>query len=230
MSVKDSATSSLSSVDQRSATDRIHETLFSAQGIVDTLVGPLLFLILFKTAGLDAALIGAGAAALAMVALRFVRGQRLTSAWYGVAGVALGAVIAKTTGSGSGYFIPKVASNALYGPAFLAGVVIGKPLIGVVWAFFHRQPLAWGYRPEVRRVFSALTLMWAGAYFFRAVVYGVLIVDEKDRTGSLATAAVVLGFPLTVALVAITLLVIRRSLGPEGRPPGRDVLESPPHA
>ena len=204
--------------------DRIHETLFSAQGIVDTLVGPLLFLILFKAAGLNAALIGAGAAALAVVAIRAVRGQRLTSAWYGVAGVALGAVIAKTTGSGSGYFIPKVASNALYGTAFLASVLIGKPLIGIVWAFFHRQPLAWGYRPEVRRVFSALTLMWAGAYFFRAVVYGVLIADDRDRTGSLATATVVLGLPLTGALLAVTLLVIRRSLGHHGKPPEPEPL------
>jgi hypothetical protein len=217
-------------VDQRSATDRIHETLFSAQGIVDTLVGPLLFLILFKTAGLNAALIAAGAAALAVVALRFARGQRLTSAWYGVAGVAVGAAIAKTTGSGSGYFIPKVASNALYGTAFLASVVIGRPLIGVVWAFFHRQPLAWGYRPEVRRVFNALTLMWAGAYLFRAVVYGVLIADEKDRTGALAATSVVLGLPLTAVLVGATLLVIRRSLGPRGRPPGQEPLESSPHA
>ena len=206
-------------MDERRAADHIHETLFSTQGIVDTLVGPLLFLILFKTAGLDAALIGAGATALAVVGIRALRGQRLTAAWYGVLGVAVGAAIAKATGSGSGYFIPKVASNALYGTAFLGSVLIGKPLIGIVWAFFHRQPLSWGYRAEVRRVFSALTLMWAGAYFFRAAVYGVLITDEKDRTGALATAAVVLGLPLTVALVAITLLVIRRSLGPRGRPP-----------
>ena len=196
--------------------------MFSTQGIVDTLVGPLLFLVLFKTAGLDAAIIAAGAAALAVVGFRWVRGQRLTSAWYGVAGVVLGAAITKATGSGSGYFIPKVASNAFYGAAFLGSVLVGKPLIGVAWAFFHRQPLAWGYRAEVRRVFSALTLMWAGAYFFRAAVYGVLITDAKDRTGTLATAAVVLGLPLTAALLAITLIVIRRSLGPRGRPPAHE--------
>jgi hypothetical protein len=202
--------------------DRIHEAMFSTQGIVDTLVGPLLFLVLFKTAGLDAAIIAAGVAALAVVGFRWIRGQRLTSAWYGVAGVVLGAVLAKATGSGNGYFIPKVASNAFYGAAFLGSVLIGKPLIGVAWAFFHRQPLAWGYRAEVRRVFSALTLMWAGAYFFRAAVYGVLITDGKDRTGALATAAVVLGLPLTGALLAITLIVIRRSLGPRGRPPAHE--------
>jgi hypothetical protein len=193
--------------------------MFTSQGIVDTLVGPLIFLILYKTAGLDAALIGAGAAALAVVGVRALRGQPLTSAWYGVAGVLLGAGLAKATGSGNGYFLPKVASNVLYGTAFLVSVLIGKPLIGIAWAFFHRQPLAWGYRPEVRRVFSALTLMWAGAHFLRAVVYGVLIADDKDRTGSLATATVVLGLPLTGALLGVTLLVIRRSLGPHGQPP-----------
>jgi hypothetical protein len=214
--------SSLFSVDERSATERIRETMFTTQGVVDTLVGPLLFLVLFKTAGLDAALIGAGAAALAVVGIRWARGQQLTSAWYGVAGVVLGAALAKATGSGNGYFLPKVASNAFYGAAFLGSVLIGKPLIGVAWAFFHRQPLAWGYRAEVRRVFSALTLMWAGAYFFRAAVYAVLIADRKDNTGALATASVALGLPLTAALLAITLLVIRRSLGPRGRPPAHE--------
>src|SRR3954466_6340253 len=192
--------------------------MFTSQGIVDTLVGPLIFLVLYKTAGLDAALIGAGAAALAVVAVRRLRGQQLTSAWYGVAGVLLGAALAKATGNGSGYFLPKVASNVLYGTAFLVSVVIGKPLIGVAWAFFHRQPLSWGYRAEVRRVFAALTLMWAGAHFLRAVVYGVLIADDKDRPRSLATATVVLGLPLTGALLAVTLIVIRRSLGSRGRP------------
>jgi hypothetical protein len=198
--------------------------MFTSQGIIDTLVGPLIFLVLYKTAGLDAALIGAGAAALAVVAVRRLRGQQLTSAWYGVAGVALGAVLAKATGNGSGYFLPKVASNAFYGLLFLGSVVIGKPLIGVAWAFFHRQPLEWGYRAEVRRVFAALTLMWAGGYFLRAIVYGVLIASDKDRTGSLATVSLVLGLPLTAALLAVTLLVIRRSLGAHGHPPAAEPL------
>jgi hypothetical protein len=211
-------------VDEKSPTDRMHEALFSTQGIVDSLIGPLLFLVLYKTAGLDAALIGAGAAALALVGFRRLRGQPLTTAWYGVVGVAIGAAFAKATGSGNGYFLPKVASNILYGTAFLVSVAIGKPLIGVAWAFFHRQPLAWGYRAEVRRVFGALTLMWAGAHFLRAVVYGVLIADDRDRTGSLATATVVLGLPLTGALLAVTLIVIRRSLGPRGRPPAHEAV------
>src|SRR4051794_29657654 len=103
--------SSLWSVDERRAMDHIHETLFSAQGIVDTLVGPLLFLILFKTVGLDAALIGAGAAALAVVALRAVRGQRLTSAWYGVAGGAPGGGAPQNTRRRRGPLIPEGAGK-----------------------------------------------------------------------------------------------------------------------
>ena len=209
-------------MDEESPYERIRQTMFTSQGLVDTLVGPLIFLVLYKVAGLNAAIIGAGAAALAVVGARKLRGQPLTSAWYGVAGVVLGAVLAKATGNGNGYFLPKVASNLFYGIAFLVSVVIGKPLIGIAWAFFHRQPLAWGYRPEVRRVFMALTLMWAGGYFLRAAVYGVLIADDHDRTGSLATASVVLGLPLTGALLAVTLLVIRRSLGHHGKPPAAE--------
>lgn len=199
--------------------ERLRNALFSAQGIVDSLVGPILFLILYRTAGLDAALIGAGLVALALVGLRKLRGQDATTAWYGVVGVAIGAALAKATGSSDGYFLPKVAANLFYGTAFLVSALIGRPLIGVVWALFHRQPPSWGYRAEVKRVFTALTLIWAGAYFLRAAVYGVLIADNRDRTGSLTTASVVLGIPLTALLVAVTWVVIRRRLGPLAHPP-----------
>ena len=192
--------------------------MFSTQGIVDSLAGPLIFLVLYKLSGLNAALIGAGAASLALVVLRRVRGQDTQTAWYGVFGVAIGAAVAKATGSGSGYFLPKVVSNLFYGIVFLVSAVIGKPLIGVAWAFFHRQELSWGYRREVRRVFIALTLMWAAAYFVRAGVYGILIADKTDRTASLATASLVMGIPLTAALFAITFLAVRRFLGPLARP------------
>jgi hypothetical protein len=66
--------------------------------------------------------------------------------------------------------------------------------------------------------------MWAGGYFLRAGVYGVLIASGKDRTGSLATVSLVLGLPLTGALLAVTLLVIRRSLGHHGQPPAPEPL------
>ena len=206
-------------MDEPSSSDRLRQAMFTRQGIVDSLIGPLIFLVLYRTAGFEAAVVGAGVAALAVVGLRKLRGQDPTTAWYGVAGVVIGAAFARATGSSDGYFIPKVASNLFYGTGFLVSVVIGRPLIGVAWAFFHRQPLEWGYRPEVKRVFSALTLMWAGAHFLRAAVYGILIADDQDRTGSLAAATVVLGIPLTAALVVVTLVVIRRSLGPLARPP-----------
>lgn len=190
--------------------DRIRQAFFSVQGIVDSLVGPVVFLILYRVSGLNAALIGALAVALALVGFRALRGSDTTTAWYGVVGVGIGAALAKATGSSDGYFLPKVISNVVYGLAFLVSVLIGKPLIGVAWAFFHRQPLERGYRPDVRRVFMALTLMWAAAYFLRAGVYGVLIADDSDRTDALATATIVLGLPLTALLVAATLLVVRR--------------------
>ena len=201
-----------------SPSERMRQAMFSTQGIVDSLAGPLIFLVLYKLSGLNAALIGAGAASLALVGLRRIRGQDTQTAWYGVVGVAIGAAFAKATGSGSGYFLPKVVSNLFYGIVFLVSALIGKPLIGVAWAFFHRQELSWGYRPEVKRVFIALTLMWATAYFVRAAVYGILIADKTDRTASLATASIVLGIPLTAVLLAITFLAVRRFLGPLARP------------
>jgi hypothetical protein len=205
-----------------SSEERLHRAVFTAQGIVDSVLAPIVFVVLYRVVGLDAALLGAGAVALAVVGFRALRGQELTSAWYGVAGVALGVVLAKATGSGEGYFLPKVASNLLYGLGCVISVIVGRPLVGLAWALFHRQSSAWGWRPEVRRVFSALTLLWGAAFLVRVAAYGVLIADEEDRTGALAVVSVALGLPLTAALVAVTLLVVRRALGHEARPPAPD--------
>lgn len=205
--------------DTLSHEDRLHRALFSAQGIVDSLVGPVVFLVLYRTIGLDAALIGAGALALGFVAMRAIRGQETNTAWYGVGGVAVGAALAKATGSSDGFFLPKIAINAFYGSVCVVSVIIGKPLVGIAWAFFHRQPIEWGYRPQVRRVFSALTLMWAGGHLLRIAAYAVLIADDKDRTGALSAVSVGLGLPLTAVMVGVCVLVTRRVLGPLARPP-----------
>jgi hypothetical protein len=209
----------VSTVAERSTdAERLHRAMFSAAGLVDTLLAPVVFALLYRFAGLNAALAGAGGVALAVVGWRMLRGEEATSAWYGAIGVAIGVALAKATGSSDGFFLPKVASNALYGLACVVSVVIGKPLVGVVWALFHRQPLDWGFRPEVRRVFGALTLLWATGFFIRLLALGVLIADKKDRTGALAAVSVGLGIPLTALLVVVTVAVTRRALGPLAQP------------
>lgn len=198
--------------------ERLRRAMFSAAGIVDTLLAPVIFAVLYRFAGLDVAVVGAGLVALSLVAWRKLRGDDLSTAWFGAGGVLLAVALAKATGSSDGFFLPRVASNAFYGLACVISVVAGRPLVGAVWAFFHRQPLAWGFRPEVRRVFGALTLLWALAFFVRLLAIGVLIADEKDRTGALAAVSVALGLPLTALLVAVTVLVVRRRLGPLAQP------------
>lgn len=203
---------------QPTVSDQLRATVFTPQGVVDSIVGPVVFLVLYRVAGLDAALIGAGAVAFGLLGFRRLRGQQLTTAWYGIAGVAIGAGLAKATGSSDGFFLPKVVGNAVYATAFIVSVLIGKPLVGVVWALFNQQPIAWGIRPEVRRVFGALTLMWGAGYLLRLVAYTVLIADDEDRTGSLATVSVALGLPLTAALLAVSIFVVKWRLGPLARP------------
>lgn len=198
--------------------ERLHKALFSTQGIIDTVVGPLVFLVLYRLGGLDAGLIGAGVVAFGLLGWRMLRGGQTTSAWYGISGVVAGAVLAKALGSSDGFFLPRVAVNIASVAIAVGSVVIGRPLVGIVWALFVRQPPAWGWRPEVRRVFGWLTLMWAAGYALRAVVMGVLIADEDDRTGALSVASVALGLPLTAVLFGATVYSVRRWLGPLARP------------
>ena len=127
-----------------------------------------------------------------------------------MAGVAIGVLLAKSTGSGEGYFLPKVAGSAFWGIACIVSVVVGRPLVGIAWALLTNRPVEAGWAPGVRRTFGALTLLWAGGNLVRATAYGVLIADDEDRTGSLAAVNVALGLPLTAMLLAVTVLTVRR--------------------
>jgi hypothetical protein len=193
--------------------------MLGGPGLLDALVAPILFVLLYRTVGLDAAVLGAGGVAVGAVAVRRLRGQPTTAAWSGAGGVLIGAALAKGTGSSDGFFLPKVAGSAITAIACIVSVVIGRPLVGVLWAVLSSRPPAWGWRPEVRRTLSALTLLWASGSVLRAVAYGTLIADDEDRAGSLAAASAILGLPLTGLMLGITILVIRRlPRGPEPDP------------
>lgn len=199
-------------------TDQLHRTLLSPQGVVDSLLAPLVFLVVFKLAGLGPATIAAGALALAVVALRTLTGKDTAAAWGGAAGVLIGCLIARATGTGEGFFWPKVATNALWALALMVSIAVRRPLVGVAWALLHRQPPSWGFRRQVRGTFAALTALWAAGYLLRVGVYLKLLAGDQDATGALAVAQMAMGLPLTGALIAVTWLVAARRLGAHAKP------------
>jgi hypothetical protein len=70
--------------------------------------------------------------------------------------------------------------------------------------------LHWREDPRMLRAYSWLTALWGGVFVVRAVVQGVLYRYSQDDVTALGTVSLVLGLPVTGALILLTLWVVSR--------------------
>ena len=175
---------------------------------VNSLVGALVD----RDTGLDAAIYAAIATGVAVVLLRLVRRETLQQAISGFLGLAVAVWFARRSGEARGFFLPGIFFNIGYGLVFLLSALIGRPLVGAIYAAVEGLDSRWREDRRLRRVFAYASVGWALVFASRAVVQGTLYV--MDRPGLLAAARLLMGWPLTIAAVALTLAYVKRARGP----------------
>jgi Protein of unknown function (DUF3159) len=158
--------------------------------------------------GLRVALGAALAAGLVVVALRLARRQTVQQAFSGFLALALAAWLANRSGEARDFHLPHILYQIAYGAAFLVSVLLRRPLVGYVYAAVDGLT-GWRDDRRLRRVFTVATLGWAAVFGTRAVVLGSLYL--ADRSGWLAVARLVLGWPVTISAVAATIAYVRRT-------------------
>ena len=132
------------------------------------------------------------------------------AAGLGLAIATVQAVIGLASGSEAAYLAPPVVANAVYGLAFLGSVVIGRPLA----AMFARE--AYPFPDEVRRspafvrVFSRISLAWAGVLIVRSALR--MVVLTRASVDTYVVVNLLTGGPLTLALFAWSIWYGVRSL------------------
>jgi hypothetical protein len=205
---------------------RILELLGGRRGIVDGALPPLVFVAVNAVAGtqlprpeaLASAIAGAVSVGLGIVGMRLVRREALRQALGGLAGLAIAVAFALGSGEARGFFLPGIYVDAAYALVLAGSVVAGRPLIGVLWGLVFRSNGAWRTDPRLSRRFAVATLGWSLVYATRSVAQTAFYID--DSPGFLAVTKLVLGWPLTVLAVVLTLAYVRRvrTLSPEPRP------------
>ena len=175
---------------------------------VDSALPPIAFVIGNAVGDVDTGIWSAIACVVGVVLVRLVLRETLRHAFSGVIGVVIAAGIAKWTGDKDNFFLPGIIINAVYGVVFLLSVVFRHPLVGVVMRLiFTDKPKAWHTHPLVKRAYAEATLMWAGMFLVRFGVKEFL--RREDQTGLLAAAHIAMGWPLYLAVLAVTLPYIK---------------------
>jgi hypothetical protein len=187
------------------------------RGIIDGALPPIVFVVTNALSGLVtdrstsltvAASASAGLAAV-LVLVRLIRRESLKQAAQGLAGLAVAVAFAVWSGEARDFFLPGMYIDAVYGVAFAVSALVGRPLVGVIYGVLFQTGGTWRNNSRLRRIFTISTLAWSAVYGLRTGAQTLLY--SADRPELLALAKLLLGWPLTVIVVTLTLGAVRRA-------------------
>jgi hypothetical protein len=144
-----------------------------------------------------------------VVAIRLRNKETIQHALSGFFGLALAVFFAARSGEARDFFKPGIYISGLAAAVFLGSVLIGRPLVGAIYSAFDGSGSTWRTVPRLRRVFSIVTVGWACVFAARSVVQ--LTFYNADRPDLLAASRLLMGWPVTIGAVAMTIWFVRWS-------------------
>lgn len=180
-------------------------TVFTGRGnIIDSIVPPLIFVVINALFGLEYAIWGSLALALLIIMVRLGRRQSLRNAIGGLGGVAFAILVAMLLGRAEGYFLPAIITGGLTIVVCVVSVVVGRPLVAWTSHLARRWPLDWYWHPKVRPAYSEVTWLWA--LFFAMRLFLQIAFFQGEAPVLLAVFNVVASWPATIALLVSSYL------------------------
>lgn len=196
----------------------LRELLGGRRGALDASIPPAVFVIgwLVSDQSIGWGAAAAIAAGVAVGIWRLTRGRRVTASVASVAAVSLAAFVALRTGRAEDFFLIQLLSNVASALAWALSILVRWPLLGVVAGLVLGQRTRWRRDPDLVRAYGNASWVWVlGQYTVRVVVFGALW--WSGWVVALGVARVVLSWPLVAATLAVSAVVLRKSL-PEGHP------------
>lgn len=188
------------------------------RGALDASIPPLAFVVGWLAADQSIA-IGAAAALVVSTLVgvyRVVRGGKVTALVVSVAMVAAAALVALHTGRAQDFFLLRLMSNGASALLWAASIVIRWPLLGVVVGVVLGQKTGWRKDPDLVRAYGRASWVWVlMQYTLRVAVWGLLW--WAGEVVALSVVTFVMSWPLVAATVAVSGVVLFRSL-PDDHP------------
>lgn len=197
--------------------EQLAAQLGGVRGLIEASVPVAVFVVVNVIWDLRPAIITAVASALAIAAWRLFRKETVRHALNGLFGIAVGAYLAWKSGDAEDFYLPGILIGLVYGVAMLASVLFRQPAVGWVWAVVAGGGKSeWRANPRLLRIFTWLTILWGVVWLAKNIVRWALYAMGADTPLGVVTIAA--GYPVTGALVAITIWAVRKDLS----------LKSPP--
>ena len=188
----------------REITEEFRTVVAGRSNITDSIVPPLVFVVMDAVLGLQYAVVGALAFALLIALFRLSRRQPVKYALGGLGGVVLAAVVAQLLGRAEGYFLPAMVTGGGTLVVCVVSVIVRRPMVAWTSHLARGWPLAWYWHPKVRPAYSEVTWLWAFFFAVRLLLQFALFQGAAPEL--LAVVNVALGWPATIVLLVISYL------------------------
>ena len=190
------------------------------RGLLDSALPATVFVLanLVIDGGLTVPIVLSLVAGLLVVVLRRLRGEPVQQAFSGFFGLAIAVAFARFTGTGEGFFLPGIFTTGLTGVVFLVSLLLGRPAVGYALTAYDPRYAAWKDHPPLRRACMLATAFWALTFFVRAGVAGFVYTREGDNDGTLLIVVNAVKWPLILAAVVLTVVLVRKAGLPATEP------------
>jgi hypothetical protein len=177
--------------------------VFAGRGkLADSVIPPVVFVIVNAVLGFDYAVWSALALAVLMTAVRLSRKQPLAYALGGLGGVVVAILIARLLDRAEGYFVPAIVTGTRTVVLCGASVIVGRSLVAWTSYVARRWPLGWYWHPRVRPAYTEVTIAWT--VFFAVKLAVQFMFFQEAQAGALAVVNVIMGWPATVVLLTLS--------------------------
>ncbi len=200
----------------REIVEELRMVLAGRSGFLDSLLPPLLFVLINLVWGVQIAIWTSLGLAVLIAVYRLLRRQSLLYALGGAGAVALAALIAHLLGRAEGFFLPTILSGALTVLLCLVSVLVGRPIVAFTSFVARRWPLKWYWHPKVRPAYSEVTWMWVVFFGLRLLLQFNLF--QEEAASLLGVVQFLTGWPATIILLIISYLYGTWRLGNLGGP------------
>ena len=184
--------------------EELRMVLAGRSNILDSILPPLVFVLLNAIWGMQVAIWASLGLAVAIAIFRLLKRQTLLYALGGAGGVALAAGIAYVLGRAEGFFLPTMISGGVTVLLCLVSVLVGRPLVAFTSFVARRWPLNWYRHPKVRPAYSEVTWMWVVFFGLRLLIQFNLFQDAAASL--LGIVQLLTGWPATMILLIISYL------------------------
>lgn len=179
------------------------------KGLIDSGIPSIIFLIIFNLKdNLHDALVASISISAVITIIRLISRDTLQHAISGFIGVLICAWFAHRTGNAADVYVPSLWKNLGFGLVYLFANLAGWPIIGVILGPILGENFLWRNDPARKAAYIRAGWLWVAMFFGRlAIQYPIY---KSGNVNLLGTVNLGLGYPLYLAVVYGTWLIIKR--------------------